>query len=79
MVEVEGMINNHPFTILIDSKASHSYIDPSMVESFQFPRSMQGKYWLVQLATRAKKKVVDLVKSCPVDMNVMITRVELNI
>jgi hypothetical protein len=28
MIEVEGMINNHAFTILIDSGASHSYIDP---------------------------------------------------
>ena len=28
MIEVEGMINNHPFTILIDSGVSHSYIDP---------------------------------------------------
>ena len=34
MIEVEGMINNQPFTILIDSGASHSYIDPRMVESF---------------------------------------------
>jgi hypothetical protein len=33
MIEVEGMINNQPFTILIDSGASHSYIDPRVVES----------------------------------------------
>jgi hypothetical protein len=32
MIEVEGMINNHAFTILIDSGASHSYIDPKVVE-----------------------------------------------
>jgi hypothetical protein len=25
MIEVEGMINNQPFTVLIDSGASHSY------------------------------------------------------
>jgi hypothetical protein len=31
MFEVEGMINNHTFIILIDSWASHSYIDPRMV------------------------------------------------
>jgi hypothetical protein len=31
MIEVEGMINNHAFTILIDSRASHSYIDPRVV------------------------------------------------
>jgi len=26
MIEVEGKIYNHPITILIDSRASHSYI-----------------------------------------------------
>jgi len=36
MIEVEGMINNQPFTILIYSRASHSYIDPIVVESFLF-------------------------------------------
>jgi hypothetical protein len=31
MIEVEGMINNHAFTILIDSVASRSYIYPKVV------------------------------------------------
>ena len=51
MNEVEGMINNQTIAILIDSGASHSYIDPKMVESLQLPRSRHGKSWLVQLAT----------------------------
>jgi hypothetical protein len=51
MIEVEGMINNQSIVILIDSGASHSYIDTKMVESFHFPRSKHGKSWLVQLAT----------------------------
>jgi hypothetical protein len=79
MIEVEVMINNHPFTILIDSRDSHSYIDPRMVEILQFPIRKHGKYWLVHLATGDKRKVVELVKSCPVDMNGMSTRAELNI
>ena len=33
MIEVEVMINNRPLVILIDSGASHSYIDPRVVES----------------------------------------------
>jgi hypothetical protein len=32
MIEVEGMINNHVFTILIDLGAIHIYIDPKVVE-----------------------------------------------
>ena len=47
MIEVEGMINNQTISILIDSGASHSYIDPKMVESLHLPRSKHGKYWLV--------------------------------
>jgi len=43
MIEVEGKINNHPIAILIDSGASHSYLNPKMVERFHFPRSNLGK------------------------------------
>jgi hypothetical protein len=32
MIELEGMINNHAFTILIDPGDSYSYIDPKVVE-----------------------------------------------
>jgi hypothetical protein len=51
MIEVEGMINNQPFTILIDSGDSHSYIDPRVVENFQLSRSKHENSWLVQLET----------------------------
>jgi hypothetical protein len=34
MIEVEGMINNLAFTILIYSGDNHSYIDPKVVEIF---------------------------------------------
>jgi hypothetical protein len=47
MIEVEGMINNQTIVILIDLGASHSYIDPKMVESLHFPRIKYGKSWLV--------------------------------
>jgi hypothetical protein len=51
MIEVEGMINNQPFTILIDLGDNYSYIDPRVVESLQLSRSKHEKYWLVELAT----------------------------
>ena len=79
MIEVKGMINNHAFTILIDSGASHSYIYPKVVEKFQLPRIKHEKYWLVQLAIGAKRKVVDLVRSCPVGMNGLSTKENLKI
>jgi hypothetical protein len=51
MIEVEGMINNRPLVILIDSRASHSYVDPRVVESLHLTKSKHEKSWLVQLAT----------------------------
>jgi hypothetical protein len=79
MIEVEGMINNHAFTILIYLGDSHSYIDPKVVGIFPLPRRKHGKSWLVQLAIGTKSKVVELVKSCPVGMNGLCTKEYLNI
>jgi hypothetical protein len=78
MIEVEGMINNR-LTVLIDSGASHSYIDPRVVEGLHLSRSKHEKSWLVQLATGTKRKVTELVKSCPMDMKGLSTKAELNI
>jgi hypothetical protein len=79
MIEVEGMINNHVFTIVIVSGAIHSYIDLKVVERMFFQRSKHEKSWLVRLAKGAKRKVVDLFKSCRVDMNGLNTKADLNI
>jgi hypothetical protein len=50
-----------------------------MVESLHLLRSKHGKSWLVQLATRTKRKFNEMVKSCLMDMNGMNTRVDLDI
>jgi hypothetical protein len=79
VIEVEGKINNRPISILIYSGASHSYIDHMIVEIFQLLRIKLGKPWLVQLATITKRKMNEMVKRCPMDMNGLSTRVYLNI
>jgi hypothetical protein len=79
MIEVEGMINNQPFIILIDSGDRHSYVDPRVVERLHLSRRKHEKSWLVKLDTRTKRKVTELVKSCPMDMKGLSTKVELNI
>ena len=79
VIEVEDMINNQTIVILIDSRASHSYIDPKMVESLHLSRNKHEKSWLVQLAIGAKRKVVELVKLCPMGMNGLSTKAYLNI
>jgi hypothetical protein len=47
MIEVEGMINNRPLIILIDSGAIHSYVDPRVVESLRLSSRKHEKSWLV--------------------------------
>jgi predicted aspartyl protease len=47
MIEVEGKINNDSIVILIDSGASHSYINANIVERFHLQRSKHNKSWLV--------------------------------
>jgi hypothetical protein len=79
MIEVEGNINDQPISTLIDSRSSHSYLDPKMVEIFQFPRSKLGKPLLVQLSIGAKRKINEIVKSCPMDMKWLRTKYYLNI
>ena len=44
MIEVEGMINNQTIVTLIDSGASHSYIDHKIVESLHFPQRKNCPY-----------------------------------
>jgi hypothetical protein len=79
MIEVEGKINNQPIAILIDSRATHSYLDPKMVEIFHFPRSKLGKPWMVQLDTISKRKISEMVMACPMNMNRLSTSADLNI
>jgi hypothetical protein len=50
-----------------------------MVERFHLPRNKLGKSWLVQLATGAKRKINEMIKACPMEMNGLHTKVDLNI
>ena len=79
MIDVEGKINNHPIAFLIDSRASHNYLDPKMVERFQFLRNKLGKHWMVQLAIGSKRKLNEMVRECTTNMNGLNTNSYLNI
>ena len=69
MVEVEGMLNHKPISILFDPEASLSYVSPNLVEKSKLPIEKFAKSWLVQLVTGAKRKVIDFVKDCTLFMN----------
>jgi hypothetical protein len=50
-----------------------------MVERFQLLRSKLGKPWLVQLAIGGKRKIKEMFKACPMEMNELHTKANLNI
>ena len=79
MVEVEGMINQTPVTILINPGASLSYIAPQIVEKCKFSVDKFDNSWLVQLATGEKRKVTCFVKECALLMDEFKTTVKLNV
>jgi hypothetical protein len=79
MIELEGNINDQPIAILIDSGDSHSYLDSRIVERFQLPRSKLGKPCLVELAVGEKRKINEMVKEFPMEMNGLHTKSDLNI
>jgi len=69
VVEVGGKISMQLVSILIDPGSSHSYIHPKIVESCSLEKSKHGKSWLVQLATKTKRKVSEVVEKCPLMLN----------
>jgi predicted aspartyl protease len=79
MIEVEGKIINHPVVILIDSGASHCYIDPKIVDRLHLEKNKLGKASLVKLATGTKRRIHVMVRSCSISINGMNTSMDLNI
>jgi hypothetical protein len=79
MLEVEGEIDNKPIAVLIDYGAIHSYINSNVVGRYHLQRSKHNKSWLVQLTIGAKRKINELVKDCPINMNGLSTKVDVNI
>ena len=79
MVEVEGNLNQISISILINPRASLSYISPKFVEKCKISVEKFARSWLVQLATGAKRKVISFVKNCAVTMDQFETFVKLNV
>ena len=79
MFEVEGKISKQSVSILIDPESTHSYITPKIVKICAFKKLKHRKSWLVQLATRRKRKVSEVVEKCPLVMDGLSTYVNLNI
>ena len=79
MVEVQGMIQNHTVSILIDPGASLSYVSPSIVGKCELSLKKFEKYWLVQSATETKRKVVNYIENCDLVMSQFKAQFKLNV
>ena len=62
VVEVAGNIAVKSISVLIGLGSTHSYIPPRVVEVCSFKKLKHSKSWLVQLATRTKRKASEMVK-----------------
>jgi predicted aspartyl protease len=61
VVEIEGKIHDTRISILIDPRATLSYITLDIVELNKLKNKKHEKYWIVQLETSAKIKVVNFI------------------
>ena len=79
IVVVEGKIHFNNVSILIDAGDSISFITPSLVELKKLKKVKNAKSWLVQLATGTKRKVIDFIYDCEINIDGQSTKLNLNI
>ena len=79
MVEIEGKIHDTQISILIDPRATLSYITLKVVESNELKRLKHAKSWLVQLATGTKRKVIDYISDFEFSLDGQNIRTNMNI
>lgn len=78
MIEFEGNIFSYPMSILMDPRENLSYISPNIVEFCHLQYIKFKNLWMVQMATEAKKRVLEKVKNCLVELADQLIRVNLN-
>ena len=78
VVEMDCMICIHLVSILIDPGSNLSYVSHLAVEKCKLKQVKHVKSWLVQLATRTKRKVTCPIPACQFIMNGLPTQATLN-
>jgi hypothetical protein len=79
VVEIEGKIHDTRISVLIDPGATLSYITPDVVELNKLKKQKHAKSWLVQLATRTKRKVVNFISDLEFSLDGQKIRTNMNI
>ena len=79
VLKVSGKIAKQYLSILIDPGSSHSYVTPKVVSKCALKKCKHSKSWLVQLAIGTKIEVSEMVERCPLELNGIFIRANLNI
>jgi hypothetical protein len=79
VVELEGIISRKTISSLIDLGSNVSYISPQVFQACALQREKHEKACLVQLATRTKIKVDEVIESCPTEISGLFMQETLNI
>ena len=64
-----GKIGNRTVSILIESGASNSYVAPSVVLNSSLKKSNLKVAEIVWLATETKRKVIEIMRRFPLEIN----------
>jgi len=79
IVELEGIISKQTISILIYPRSNLSYISFQFVEACALHKNKHAKAWLVQLATRTKRKVAEVIENHTFEMSGLNNQEYLNI
>jgi hypothetical protein len=79
VVELEGMIDNHLISILIDPGFNFTYVAPHTIDKCKLQPIRHVKPWLVQLSTRTKRKVAEVIPACQFILSGLPTQETLNV
>jgi hypothetical protein len=79
VAEMEGTISNQSVSILIVPRSNLSYVSPQTVVKCKLRQVKHVKSWLVQLSTRTKRKVTEVIPACQFVMSGFPTQANLNI
>lgn len=79
VLQVESKIAKKSISILISPGSTHSYVTPKIVEGCLLYKEKHMKYWLVQLATGKKRKVSEVVRNFPIELNGFFTAADFHV
>jgi hypothetical protein len=79
VLETTGKINNQKFSILIDPRATDSFISHAAFKILKVKVIEQKEFSQVEMASREKQRVGGLVKDCEIDLGECIAKVPLYI